>query len=128
MTGVGGGGAGRTRLLVIRLGALGDFVQSMGPFAAIRRHHPDAHITLLTTAPYAGLGAASGYADQVWVDDRPPAWRIGAWLGLRRRLRAGRFDFVYDLQTSDRSGFYFRLFWPGPRPRWSGVARGRAHV
>jgi len=126
---MGGGtvGAGGPRILVIRLGALGDFVQSMGAFAAIRRHHPDAHITLLTTAPYAALGDASGYVDRVWIDDRPPAWRVGAWLGLRRRLRAGQFDFVYDLQTSDRTGFYFRLFWPGPRPRWSGIARGCSH-
>ena len=34
---------------------------------------------------------------------------------LRARLR---------LQTSDRSSFYFRLFWPGPYPEWSGIARG----
>ena len=31
---------GMNRILVIRLGALGDFVQSFGPFAAIRAHHP----------------------------------------------------------------------------------------
>ncbi len=44
-----------SRILVIRLGALGDFVQSFGPFAAIRAHHPDANVTLLTTAPFAEL-------------------------------------------------------------------------
>jgi ADP-heptose:LPS heptosyltransferase len=49
---------------------------------------------------------------------------VPAWLDLRRRLRAGRFDRVYDLQTSDRSGFYFRLLGPGRRPDWSGIARG----
>ncbi|HZT52668.1 MAG TPA: ADP-heptose--LPS heptosyltransferase, partial [Stellaceae bacterium] len=40
------------RILVIKLGALGDFVQAMGPAAAIRAHHPRAEITLLTAAPY----------------------------------------------------------------------------
>ncbi len=34
------------RVLVIRLGAFGDFVQSFGPFAAIRAHHPADEITL----------------------------------------------------------------------------------
>ncbi|MCZ6467482.1 MAG: glycosyltransferase family 9 protein, partial [Alphaproteobacteria bacterium] len=34
---------------------------------------------------------------------------------------------VYDLQTSGRSSFYLRLFWPGPYPEWSGVARGCSH-
>lgn len=118
---------GRARILVIRLGALGDFVQSLGPFAALRRHHRGSHIVLLTTAPYAELGEASGCFDEVWIDDRPALWNCMGWLTLRRRLRAGRFDFVYDLQTSDRSGFYFRLFGPGPKPGWSGVAPGCSH-
>ena len=41
------------RLLVIKLGALGDFVLATGPFAAIRAAHPDEEIVLLTTAPFA---------------------------------------------------------------------------
>ena len=40
------------RILVIKLGALGDFIYALGPMAAIRRHHKDARITLLTTAPF----------------------------------------------------------------------------
>ena len=56
-----GAAASAGPILVIRLGALGDFVLSMGPFAAIRAHHPDARIILLTTAPYAELARASGY-------------------------------------------------------------------
>jgi ADP-heptose:LPS heptosyltransferase len=119
-----------SRILVIKLAALGDFVQAIGPFAAIRRHHADtagARVTLLTTAPYAPFAEAGGWFDEVWTDERPPAHRVGAWLALRRRLRAARFSRVYDLQTSDRSAFYYRLFWPGPMPEWSGIARGCSH-
>ncbi len=112
------------RVLVIKLSALGDFVLAAGPFAAIRAHHAGARITLLTTAPYADFARRSPWFDDVWVDSRPPIWRIGALLALARRLRAGRFDMVYDLQTSDRSGFYFRLM---GRPPWSGIARGCAY-
>lgn len=116
-----------TRILVIKLGALGDFVQSLGPAAAIRRHHAGAEVTLLTTGPFVPLAEASGYFERVWVDDKP-SWRQPAgWLRLRRRLRGGRFDRVYDLQTSDRSGAYFRLIGPGRRPEWSGIARGCSH-
>ncbi len=120
----------RSRILVIKLGALGDFVQALGPFAAIRRHHAEAagaHITLLTTGPYADFAAATGYFDAVWTDHRPKAFEVGKWLDLRRRLRRGGFQRVYDLQTSQRSSFYLRLFWPGPYPEWSGVARGCSH-
>ena len=49
------------RILVIKLGALGDFVLALGPCAAIRRHHQNAHITLLTTTPFVDLASASGY-------------------------------------------------------------------
>lgn len=113
------------RILVIKHGALGDFIQAMGPFQAIRRHHPAAQITLLTTSPFAALARASGYFDQVWVDDRPPLWRLDQVWRLRQRLRGGCFDRVYDLQTSDRSSFYFRLF--NPQPEWSGIASGASH-
>jgi ADP-heptose:LPS heptosyltransferase len=115
------------RVLVIKLGALGDFIQAFGPFAAIRRHHADARVTLLTTAPFADIARASRLFDDVWIDARPEAIAIGGWLALRRRLREGRFQRVYDLQTSDRSSFYFRLFWPGPYPEWSGIAKGCSH-
>jgi len=37
-------------------------------------------------------------------------------------LRSGRFDRVYDLQTSDRSSLYFWLFLPTRLPEWSGIA------
>ncbi len=116
-----------TGILVIKLGALGDFVQALGPFAAIRRHHRDAHITLLTTAPFVRFAERSGYFDSVWVTTRPGPSQWKAWLDLRRKLKSGRFDRVYDLQTSNRSSFLYHLYWPGPYPEWSGIARGCSH-
>ncbi len=108
-----------SRILVIKLGALGDFVLAFGPFAAIRAAHPDAEITLLTTPPFAELARAAPWFDRVVTDTRPPPWHLPGLLRLRRALRG--FDRVYDLQTSGRSGWYFRL---AGRPAWSGIARG----
>jgi len=115
------------RILVIKLSALGDFVLGLGPMQAIRAAHPDAEITLLTTKGLAPLAKASGLFQQIWLDERPKLWRVGAVLGLRRRLREVGFERVYDLQTSSRTGWYFRLFWPGERPEWSGTAPGCSH-
>ena len=106
------------RVLVVKLGALGDFVLAFGPFAAIRAAHPRADITLLTTAPFAELARASPWFDRVTVDARPSVWHLPGLLRLRRALRG--FDMVYDLQTSSRSGWYF---WLAGWPRWSGIAR-----
>ena len=58
------------------------------------------------------------------VDSTQELWR--ALLRLRRTLRAGRFDRVYDLQTVRRSSFLLRLVWPA-RPEWSGIAPGCSH-
>ena len=117
----------RRHILVIKLGALGDIIQALGPFAAIRRHHAESRITLLTTMPFADFLRGSAYFDDIWIDRRRPLWDIAALLDLRRRLRAAHFDRVYDLQTSGRSSFYFRLLGPGRRPEWSGIARGCSH-
>jgi ADP-heptose:LPS heptosyltransferase len=115
------------RVLVIKLGALGNMVLSLGPFAAIRRHHRQAAITLLTTTPYAGWLAGSPYFDRLWADGRPEWWDARGWLRLRRQLLAGTFDRVYDLQTSARSSRYFQLLPRSARPQWSGIAPGCSH-
>jgi ADP-heptose:LPS heptosyltransferase len=110
------------RILVIRLGALGDIVLSFPAFAAIRAAHPGARITLLTTRPFAGWLAKAPWFDEVQVDARPAVWDVPGLFKLRRQL-AG-FDRVYDLQTSARSSRYFQL---AGRPPWSGIARGCAY-
>lgn len=116
----------RPRILVIKLGALGDFLMAIGPMQAIRRHHPDAELVLLTREAYRDLGAATGLFDEIWIDPAP-RWNPIAWRRWRSRLRGGGFRRVYDLQTSDRSAGYFRLFGRGAVPEWSGKVAGSSH-
>ncbi len=111
------------RILVIKLGALGDFVQALAAMQHIRAAHPDAHITLLTTPPFEALARASPYFNDVESDGRPDG--IGETIEMIRRLRRARYDRVYDLQTSSRSNLYFHLLQPFA-PEWSGVALGCA--
>ncbi|WP_259781725.1 glycosyltransferase family 9 protein [Aestuariispira ectoiniformans] len=113
-------------ILVIKLSALGDFVQALGPFQAIRRRHPDAEITLVTTRPFKELAEKSGYFDRVIADGRAQLREIKRIWRLRRFLVKGRFDMVYDLQTSDRTSMYYHLMWPH-KPNWSGIAKGCSH-
>ncbi len=115
------------KILVIKLGALGDFVQATGPMAAIRAHHWGAEITLLTTAPFAELARAAPYFDRVWIDARPSPFDLAGLWRLRAKLRDAGFTRVYDLQTSSRSSNYFHLMGPGNRPEWSGIAQGASH-
>ena len=113
------------KILVIKLGALGDIVQAMAPAAAIRAHHGDAEIVFLTAAPFAALARQAPYFDAVWIDERPRS-PAGLWR-LRRRLREGRFDRVYDFQTRPRTALYYWLMRDGRQPEWSGTAAGASH-
>jgi ADP-heptose:LPS heptosyltransferase len=126
LSGVDGGNmTGGGRILVIKLGALGDVVQAGGPFAAIRRHHPADHIVLLTTEPFVPLLEQSPWFDEIWIDDRPKVWHWRRLQRLKQRVADAGFDRVYDLQTSDRSGFYYRLV--APDTEWSGIVSGASH-
>lgn len=109
------------RILVIKHGAFGDFIMALGAFQALRRHHAGDHLVLQTIPSLAPLARASLWFDEVWTDPRDKG--LGALLAVRRQIKGGRFDLVYDLQCSDRTNLYFQLLRPGP-PRWSGQAWG----
>jgi ADP-heptose:LPS heptosyltransferase len=111
------------RILVIKLSALGDFVLALAAMKKIREAHPKAHVTLLTTPPFEALAKVCPYFNAVDTGGRPTAF--SDWVELRRRLRAARFDRVYDLQTSAHSNRIFQALRPSPPP-WSGVAFGCA--
>ncbi len=120
-------GAKSPRILIIKLGALGDFIQALGPMAAIRRHHKDAHITLLTTKPYGKLAKECGYFDNILIDPRPGFFNLKGWMDLCLMLNNGGFSRVYDLQNNDRSNIYFKLFSIKNKPEWVGTAKGASH-
>lgn len=117
----------RERILVIKLGALGDVVQAMGAAAAVRAHHPGAEITLLTTRPYADLAQSAPYFDRVWIDERPGWGDPLGWLRLGWRLRRAGFARVYDFQTRARTAAYSLLMGIRERPEWSGTAPLASH-
>ena len=114
---------GSRDILVIKLSALGDFIQSFAAFERIRAAHPGDRITLLTTPPFGDLARASPFFDRVDTDGRP-AGMAGA-VALIARLRRLRPRLVYDLQGNDRTNFLFQALRPSP-PLWSGVAFGCA--
>src|SRR5258708_3024535 len=98
------------KILVIKFGALGDFVLPLAAMKRIRDAHPKAKITLLTTSPFEALGRASPYFNFVEADGRPDDF--SEWLDMIRRVRRQHFDRIYDLQTSARSNILFHMLWP----------------
>jgi ADP-heptose:LPS heptosyltransferase len=112
------------RVLVIKLGALGDFIQALGAMRVVRATHPSARITLLTTEPFEAFAKACPYFDIVEADGRPRD--IKGRSDLIRRLRQAGYDMVYDFQNNDRTAQYFAGL-TGKKPLWSGAAQGASH-
>ena len=117
----------KERILVIKLGALGDFIYSIGPMQAIKKNHPDSELTLMTRPAFEQLGQRINIFDEILIDQEPKKWQLLKMIKLRNILRSKDFTRIYDLQTSDRTGFYYKMLGPGLRPEWSGIVKGCSH-
>jgi ADP-heptose:LPS heptosyltransferase len=111
------------RVLVIARGPLDLFVPSLAALRRIRSAHPNAQIVLLTSPAFEALSRACPYLDAVDIDGQPEG--VSEWLQLAARIRAARFDRVYDLEGSPWTNRLFQALRPFP-PKWSGVAFGCA--
>jgi len=114
------------KILVIKLSALGDFILALGSMEAIRKKHPDADITLLTTKPFADIGQKSGYFNRVMITKRHKWHDFVGWLSLRKQLRDLDVSRVYDLQMNGRTATYYKYIFGG-HVEWSGVVKGASH-
>jgi heptosyltransferase-1 len=102
------------RILIVRLGAIGDVVFASTILAPLRRHFPQAHITWLVQKAPAALLAHHPCVDRLVIWPREEwlalwrARRLGelsrVMLAFVKRLRQDRFDMVLDLQGLLKSG------------------------
>ncbi len=113
-------------ILIIKLGALGDFILCTGPFKAIREYHKHAKITLLTTPTFAIMAKKTGWFDQIHIDNKPKAFNFIEWLKLRKFFNETNWSRIYDFQHNDRTSIYFR-FLNKPKPEWSGIEKNCSH-
>ena len=117
----------KEKILIIKHGALGDFILSFGPFKAIRKYHPNSNIILLTNSIFKQFAIESNYFNEVIVDNRPTFWNLKKILKLGILLRKKNFFRIYDLQTSQRSSLYYNFFKLKSYVEWSGTALGCTH-
>jgi heptosyltransferase-1 len=83
------------RILVVRLGAMGDIIAALPAVASLKHSIPHSKITWVLDPKWAALLEANPYLDSVLLlDRRRPAGLRKAW----RDLRASRFDLAVDFQ------------------------------
>lgn len=113
--------------LVIKLGALGDFVQATTAFKAIRLAHPSDKLFLLTTAPYIDFAKRLGFFDDVWIDKKPSIFNLKKLFDFRKHISGYSIDTVYDLQGVDRTQMY-KWVLKGVYKQWVGFSNNMAHI
>ena len=102
------------QILIVRLRLIGDVVFTTPLLRALRRRHPDAHLTYLVEPLAAPVVINNPHLDEVlvipkrsglrrWADD-------AAWA---RRLRARKFDVAIDLHGGPRAAL---LTWASGAP------------
>ena len=103
------------RILIIRLGALGDVVNVMPAVAGLRRAHPQAHLAWLVEEAPSSLVGLDRDVDEVIVFPRRSyshalrrpwlwPWLVVALVRFTAGLRRRRFDRVLDFQGHLKSG------------------------
>lgn len=112
-------------VLVIQLGGVAEFVQALAAAKRIREAHIGARITLLTTETTKELAEKAPYFDTVEADGKPTEPQ--AITKLIARIRAAKYDMIYDLEGSNRTKNYFQGMRPWP-PKWSGPVGGASHA
>jgi len=103
----------RARFLVLRGGAIGDFILTLPALAALRRQWERAYVELVGYPHIAGLGLAGGLADKVVSLDKADMARLfvpNARLTTAQREYFRGFDlilsYLYDPDETVRANLY----------------------
>jgi len=97
------------RILIVRLSAVGDLVQTVPVLCALRESFPKAFLGWATEEPVAPLLEGHRALDALITVPRRWMRKPGHWLAIQRRLRALRFDVAIDVQSLTKSALLARL-------------------
>src|SRR6202011_569223 len=84
-----------TRVLVVRLGAMGDVIQTLPAVASLKHGIPHSKITWIVEKRWSALLEGNPYLDRtIFLDRGSLPGILGAW----RDLRASQYEFAVDFQ------------------------------
>ncbi|MCA9000817.1 MAG: glycosyltransferase family 9 protein [Planctomycetes bacterium] len=108
------------RVLIVRLGAIGDVVNALTVAAALKDRDPGVHVGWLVHPLARPLVEGNPAVDRVHV--LPRKGMFAALRGLRKELRGESYDLVIDLQRMLKSAVLARM---AGAPRVLGYDRSR---
>ncbi len=115
------------KVLIIKHGALGDIVLAMHPIFAIWKYFKGYEITILTESRYKEIFQCLPFVKNIIIDNRPKFYKIIKYIKFFNWFYKSDFEWVFDLQTSKRTNFYFLILSFFKDFNWSGIARNCSH-
>ena len=97
------------KILIIKFGGLGDVILSLNAIYSIFNHHKKCKMILLTEKPFDKLLSNSNWFEKIFTIRRSLFYFLDH-LKIKNEIDPSEFDFVYDLQTSERSSSYLKIF------------------
>lgn len=82
-------------ILVVRLSAMGDVIHTIPAAATLKHSFAGCHLAWVVDPKWAVLLEGNPYVDEIVPFDRR---KLGSYWATRKRLRAARFDAVFDFQ------------------------------
>ena len=101
-----------SNILIIKHGSLGDIAQASGAIQDISDNHPNDKLYILSTKPYYNLLKKNPNIIDVIIDKRLSRFNLVYLYLLMRKIKKYKFAKVYDLQNSNRTGFYKKILFP----------------
>ena len=97
-------------ILIIKLGALGDFILQLGWVFALYKKYPEAKFTFMTTKPFVPFVKCMPFVSEIIVDTRPRYNLKEWWNTCKKGIADTKWDYIFDLQSSKRTRRkYFNL-------------------
>lgn len=110
------------KILILKLGAMGDLILGTPSFRMLRRRFPEATIHLMVDKRLAPLVSSSPYFNEIIPVDRRKLSRLLYLLRVAKKIRDEGYDVCVDLQNSKWT--HLLAFIGGIRERY-GFVRGR---
>ena len=94
------------RILILKLGSLGDIIHTLPLVNALRREYPDTHIGWAIEKRFSGLIKNHPSVDEVILFERERSSfkSILPFIGLIRKIRARKYELIIDLQGNLKGG------------------------
>lgn len=90
------------KILIIKLGALGDFIIALGGIMRQVEQYPDAEFTLMTHSSLIPIARQTGMFSNYIVDNRVSYLNLKEQMRIARAAITGGFDIVIDFQSNRR--------------------------